>query len=523
MNKINRVILSIIDDVQAGHFFNFINKGMLPNFKRLMENGIYSSNCVTDFPSITYPAQVSIITGTYTGDYLKEPCHGVPLFNWMGRDVSPPFLRCYGSNRLEVYKINKDMGVNCRTLLEMVGEGNTTSISQFINRGSNYIYPDYKMKLILYYLLLKYTRNLKKTLYRLNTWAIYKLLENFKKPKKFFGYNEPPIASLLWFPSSDILLHLFGFESKQYKFNLIHIDKVFGILINELKKLGYLDDTAIAIIADHGNYKANQVGDLTSFFKRNSLTHYHPRKNPMGNMNLAEFGGVGFFNFKGSNNSIQKYDWTRPTIAELEKYGPKKINLFDKLFQIEGSHLMYYRDDNNSYKRGKIYLRRYDKRKGKKVSGTLEYQGTGFEYKTKYLFESDEDIFGYVKDETASKCLDNKFHSTREWMEATCKLDYPMYPDLIPRHLKNPRSSDIIVSNDGSIVFNIEHGKRKNENIYSHDLGLRTNAIVPLIIGGSEEISKKEIKCCKTTDLVPTLLKMLGKKPHKSVVGEALI
>lgn len=523
MNKINRVILCIIDDVRAGYFFNFINKGMLPNFKKLMENGIYSNNCVTDFPSITYPTQVSIITGTYTGDYHKEPCHGVPLYNWMGRDESPPILRCYGSNRLEVYKLNRDIGVNCRTLLEMVGEGNTTSITQFINRGSNYFYPDYKMKLILYYLLLKYTRNIKKTLYRLNTWAVYKLLETFKKPKKFFGDKEPPIASLLWFPSSDILLHMFGSDSKQYKLNLIHIDKVFGILVNELKKLGYLYDTAIAVTTDHGNYKASKVGDLSLFFEHNGLTHYHPRNNLKGNVNLAEFGGVGFFNFKSSENLTQDCDWTRPTIAELENYGPKRINLFDKLFQIEGSQLMYYRDDDNSHKRGKIYLKRKDKSTGKTISGTIEYQGTGLEYKTKYLFEGNEDIFSYINDSLASKCLDNKFHSTQEWMEATYKLDYPMYPDLIPRHFKNPRSSDIIVSNDGNIVFNIEHGRQKNKNMYSHDLGLRTNAIVPLIIGGSEEISKKEIKCCKSTDIVPTLLKMLGKKPHKSVVGEALI
>ena len=37
------------------------------------------------------------------------------------------------------------------------------------------------------------------------------------------------------------------------------------------------------------------------------------------------------------------------------------------------------------------------------------------------------------------------------------------------------------------------------------------------------EIPIKEIKCCKTVDIVPTIINMLGKKPHKSVVGDFLI
>ena len=61
MNKINRVILCIIDDLRSDHLFNFIEKGFLPNIKKLMEDGLYSKNCITDFPPITYPTQVSMV------------------------------------------------------------------------------------------------------------------------------------------------------------------------------------------------------------------------------------------------------------------------------------------------------------------------------------------------------------------------------------------------------------------------------------------------------------------------------
>ena len=489
-----------------------------------MENGIYSKNCITDFPSITFPTQVSMITGTYTGDYRKEFCHGVPLSNWMERDESPPFLRSYGANDFQIYKINEDLGPNCRTILEMVGEGNNTSIIQFINRGTNYFYPENKLKLIFYYLIVKKIRNITKTISKINAKLIFKLLNNFRKPKKYFANNEPPVGSLLYLFSSDILMHYFGYESQIYKQNLIHFDKIIGILIDELEKLGYLNDTAVVIASDHGNYKARKVGNLTSFFEQNKLTHYHPRKNPKGNLNLAEYGGVGFFNFKGTTNITDKYSWAHPILEELKNYGPKKINLLEKLFKIEGSQLMYYQADNNSHDKGVIHLRRIDRQTGKTYHGFIEYSGSGDNYMTKYSSEDENnDIFGYVDDEVASKFMDNKFHSTKEWMNATYHLNYPLYPDLIPRHFKNPRSSDIVLTNDESVIYSIIHGKKKRSFKNFHDIGLRKSVIVPLIIGGSNEIPCKEVAFCKITDIVPTLLKMLGKTPHKSVIGESLI
>ncbi len=525
MNKITHIILCIIDNVRSDHLFNFVNRGLLPNIKKLMDNGIYSKNCITDFPPITYPTQVSMITGTYTGDYQKELCHGVPLVNWMGRDKSPPILRNYTSRDLQIYKLNNDIGNRCKTILEMVENGNTSSITQFISRGADYFYPERKSKLAMYYLFLKLSRNVKRMITRANSIIAQKILENFKNPKKFFQNNEPPICSLLWFMTSDLLLHLYGFDSEIYKLNLLHIDKVIGLLIDNLDEMGYLDETAIVITSDHGNYKASRVGYIKDFLERYKLTSYYRRKNLRGNINIAKYDGIGFFNFKGINKSDTKYSWVRPELSQLKKYGPKKLNLLKELFKIEGSHLMYYRDDDNTYNKGIIHLKRKSRNHGNKIIlSTIEYRGNGLDYKTKYISDDNEnDVFNYLNDHIASQLLDNRFHSIDEWLSATYHLDYPMHPDLIPRHFKNPRSCDIILSNDGKVVFNINHGKQYSKNLYNHDLGLRSCMNVPLIIGGSSEIAHKEMTCCKTTDIVPTMLKIIGKKPHKSVIGTSLI
>ncbi|TXT60021.1 MAG: Type I phosphodiesterase / nucleotide pyrophosphatase [Promethearchaeota archaeon] len=527
MNKINRLIYCIIDDVRSKQFFNWINRGILPNFKRLMENGLYCKNCITDFPSVTFPTQISMITGTHTGDYRNELCHGVPNYNWMDRSFSPPLLRNYGSKKLDIYQINQDLGCNCKTILEMFPEDNTASITQFINRGTKYHYPETKLKLIILYLLLNHYPNLKNILKRANSLVVQKLLRLFTKPSKFFNKNDPPVASLLWFMSSDIIMHLYGANSFLYKLNLKHIDKVIGYLLKDLEKLGYLDETAIVITSDHGNYNGKTGQDLLSIFHRVGLKNYHPRANPTGNMNIAEFGGLGFFYFKGENvNSRLKNTekWSLPTIKELKSFGPKKINLLKYLFRIPGTKLMYYGDEKNTADNGVVYLKRKLPFNGKIITGKIEYRGSGKDLRTKYLcYEGEEDIFGYKNHNNAEKLVNNRFYSYREWMDATHLLDYPLYPDLLVRHFKNPRSADLIISTQGERVYNIVHGKQKEKGVWNHDIGLRKSSIVPLIIGGTPEIPKKHISYCSIVDIVPTLMKLIGKNPHHSVMGLNLI
>ena len=252
------------------------------------------------------------------------------------------------------------------------------------------------------------------------------------------------------------------------------------------------------------------------------MTHYHHRKNLEGNSDLAEFTGVGLFNFKSQNSNNRV--WRRPSNKELENYGPKKVNLFSELFKIEGSELMYYRGEKNTLKSGTIQLRQKNPNTGEISSASIEYNGIGKDYKTKYVLENpDHDPFNYIEDEIASRLLDNKFHTIEEWLAATHHLDYPLYIDLLPRHFKNPRSSDIILSTRGKVVYNIKHGKKKKGGKFCHDIGLRESTVVPLIIGGTDEIPQVEIPYCNITDIVPTLLKMVNKKPHKSVTGRSLI
>jgi hypothetical protein len=273
-----------------------------------------------------------------------------------------------------------------------------------------------------------------------------------------------------------------------------------------LKNTGYYDSTAISIISDHGNFKAEKVFDLEPFFQQKGLIQYSPRKGS-GDFD-SNFGSVGFFNFRGET-------WhNHPTIQQMQKFKPSSVgkrdlNLFEMLWEIPGVKFMYYNQDENKPGKGIINIEYRNERSGKKSKGMIEYDGYGKEMRTRYTFDN-IDFYGYGENEKSAKILDNRFHTIEEWLEATNHINYPMIIDQIPRYFKNPRTCDIMVSTTGEYCFGYEHGKTVGDSPYSHDIGLRESMVVPFIIGGSPEIPKMELTYCKTTDMVPTLLNLIG-------------
>ena len=497
--SINNVILIVIDDVRAEHLFDLVNRGKAPNIASLAQNGISCQDCITSYPSITFPSYSNIILGAYSGYYPKDGS-GIPMYHWVGRSDHPnenerfPAIHNYSTARY-IRKINKDIGENVKTIFEQAGTGEFLSSLNLINRGSIFIPPE-----------------------EFNTLSVIKNVEKvFKNPREF-QFHEVPRVTVAYVPKTDELMHHKGFDHPEYINEIINADSCIGSLINTLKETGFYQSTAIGIISDHGNYKSKRMHDLEPFFERNGLVQYNP-KNGKGDFD-ATFGSVGFFNFHGKN-------WHyHPTIAELEEFKTsggrnEKLNIFEMLWTIPGIKYMYYRDDNNTPDKGTIHIRYRDEQVSVHKA-KIEYEGHGKHQKTKYIF-NDLEVYGYGLDHNASSILDSKWHSIDDWLEHTHHVDFPMIVDQIPRYFKNPRSSDVLISTLGEYGFGYEHGKTVSSYPYSHDICLRRSMTVPFIIGGSPEIPLKELSFCKTTDMVPTLLHLIGETPDKSVVGKSII
>ena len=499
-NLVNQIILILIDDLRAAHLFDLINKGKAPNIAQIAKNGISSQNCITSFPSITYPCYSNIIIGSYSGYYPIEGS-GIPSYHWVGRTDPPsegkkfPIIKNYGKGS-HLLKINKDLGPNCQTIFEQAGEGNFLSSLNLIKRGSVLIPP------------VEYT-----------TSSILKGVEKaYIDPQSLFPEKDVPKVTVAYIPKTDNLMHNKGFGHPEYIKEVIDCDRYIGSLIKTLKNTGYYDSTAIAIISDHGNYKSEKMYDIAPFFEENGLTQYLP-KNGTGDFD-CHMGGLGFFYFPGDN-------WYHhPTIEQLKKFAPegvnsKELNVFDTLWKIPGVKAMYCRDNNNTPDKGIIYLEHREVEMGKKVTDIIEYEGHGKNQKTKYI-PDDKDFYKYSKNEESARLIDGKSHSIDEWLKVTNLIDFPILVDQVPRYFKNPRSCDIVTSTLGEYGFGYDHGKTVASTQYSHDIGLKKSMTVPFIIGGSPNIPKLELAYCKTTDMVPTLLNLLGEKPHYSVVGKSV-
>ncbi|MHA1725901.1 MAG: alkaline phosphatase family protein [Promethearchaeota archaeon] len=502
ISKINQIILILLDDVRSSHLFGLIEGGKLPTMKKIMDNGIFSKNCITSFYSVTFPCYPNIITGVYSGYFPKEGS-GIPAYHWVNRTDSPqhddkfPFIRNY-NERKGIMNIGNDLGSTVKTIFEQdKKEGNHLSALNIVSRGSHFAVPP-----------------------QFNTEGVFKTIqEGFENPKKFFDTNEAPRITVGYVPATDSLMHEKGFDHEDYINEIIKCDEYLKKLINYLEMAGYLDSTAICIASDHGNYKAKKMFDLEPYFNQIGLVQYNPKRGT-GDFDCA-IGSVGTFNFKGNT-------WhDHPTIDQLKHFQVtgsknKAINILEILWNIPGVKYMYYRDDNNTPDKGIIHLKYKDIKTNKIHHGMIEYRGHGRNQTTKYVYESEE-LFGYSQNESASKLLDGKFHDIDEWLAATNQIDFPMIIDQLPRTFKNPRSCDIMISTCGEYCFSYEHGKTMEPHVYSHDIALKQSMTVPLLIGGSPNIPDLHIKYCKTTDIVPTLLHLLGEKPHQSVVGKSLI
>ena len=74
-NKIEKVMVLGLDSVIAARVYRYAQEGKLPTLQKLMQNGVWSPNCLVPFPTITPPNWTTIATGAWPGT------HGITDFD----------------------------------------------------------------------------------------------------------------------------------------------------------------------------------------------------------------------------------------------------------------------------------------------------------------------------------------------------------------------------------------------------------------------------------------------------------
>lgn len=282
------VILLIVDGLRKDVLYQTIDRSPgYPVLKSLFKKSphIRFNKAKTIIPSVTFPANASLITGVFPDK------HGIPGNSWFDRlnqrkvnysnYLSAALVYSQESankdlRRCTIYDWLLEKGISCRTVFHMFGSIKYQHLHNYPDNPL-WIKPK-KYGIMNDYILF----NMSFTAYDNNVlWEAIKSIRD----------NGLPNFTTLYFPGNDGFSHRYGVNS-QYEY-LKHIDKLFNILINggeiyrynlngqiDNSSLQYFlglknfmvdgkslyDNTIFIILSDHGQF--NILGKADSEFQQ---------------------------------------------------------------------------------------------------------------------------------------------------------------------------------------------------------------------------------------------------------------
>lgn len=490
------VILILVDGCRADLFNEMVRAGELPAIKKyFVDCGSLAGCAVSTVPSITTASVSAVICGAYPGhiDVIGN--------RWFDRAR----LR-----RNEVFSVSDFYTPNeymkRRTLFEILGDEMTASVCNRSSRGSAY-------NVSVYYNLVG-MRN-----FLLGNWA--KVDEIFMEE---FGdvvecANREGVFPRLTFihlPGLDHVSHDRGSFSKEARHQLRQIDKSIGELMEALARNGVLDGVCRIIVADHGqtllkkeNYlllekrfaeelglsvldgasrvdRSRSVEERRRYYRKFSVivanngrnASLYVRHNPAGRWVPPE----------------QAAPWTeQPTWEELRHYRTPRgvVDLVDRLKRIEGICCVIGRPKEDEIA---IFT----------ATGESRIRRSGAGDKASFMYEvtAGEDPLGYRGTPGASALMDGDFHSSRDWLNATCSASRPDIAAQLPSLFDSPYSGDLFIVSADDWDF-------EKVNVSGHGGFLKGEMLVPLVVAGPR-IRKGTFGPVRIVDVAPTILDYLG-------------
>ncbi|NLU08248.1 MAG: alkaline phosphatase family protein [Clostridiales bacterium] len=259
MERLTKHLYIISFDGLSTLDFDYISS--LPNFKRFLFRASYCKNVYSVYPSLTYPAHTSIVTGKYPKNHgivnntLLQPNRKSPDWYWSRKYIK-------GST---IYDLAIDRGMTVAALLWPVTANSRIQYNMpevFANRS---------------------WQN-QATVSMLNGSPLFQFQLNRKFGFIRNGIKEPELddfthQSFLYtiknkktdivfvhYSDLDSMRHCSGFYSKEAKDALLRHDKRLGEIIDVLKENDIKDSTVI-ILGDHSSMDEDKIIDLNVLLK----------------------------------------------------------------------------------------------------------------------------------------------------------------------------------------------------------------------------------------------------------------
>jgi len=493
----NTCTIFLIDGLSSDIFNEELQAGRLPVMKKMIDEGIFTQNGISSFPTMTGYGFYPFITGV---DATES---GILGLRWFDRKRKEGNLSNY-VGRTNIH-MNSDLVDSIKNVFQLSSPFYTASINTFMNEGVqhnlktgwSHTTAKYEGRSIFKWLRMIpfFGKSWAKNHFEHETEATKLAIQQLKKNPK---------VHWITYPSPDAYNHVSGTD-ETYRKLIHHIDSLIGVYISEVESLGQDTQRMIAVVSDHGISDVNKNIDFCVWMKdsfgldieRGKSVHVFSSSldQPLEEIESKD----GYFVINGNltayfylKNPDQPFpqNWSDPLPYHLLTRHPAKggfIDLPKILSENEDLELILYKDDQK-----KVVIR-----KGKQLAH-LSFTVQGIKYETtggNPLFYPDS--------------LSGKTYSESEWLLKTTETEFPYAVPRIWKLMNAPGIGDIVITSRKGVDLANDYEIFVSNYKGGHG-GLRKEIItVPYIIKMPNGQSKK-IKVLRNEDIGKMVKNHLG-------------
>ena len=219
-----------VDGFGQKTFDEALAEGRIPNISRhLLQRGVHVESAVACLPTITYANAVTFLTGRYPGR------HGIVSNKWF----EPSTDRFEDYTYIRTYQ-HVDEDYTAPTIYELLPGRQTVSIEAAMRRGCTQTIDNWATSGLNWFV----------SNYTGVDCLVTQSFEELGSACSWRG--RWPDFIMAYFPASDTIAHRFGPESVEYKRSISLVDLQIGRICENLQAIGMYDHTYLVLVSDHG-------------------------------------------------------------------------------------------------------------------------------------------------------------------------------------------------------------------------------------------------------------------------------
>ena len=320
----NKYVIVISFDAVSEEDLEFLSKQ--PNFSKLIKNGALIKNVESVYPSLTYPAHATIVTGKYPKN------HGVinnTVLDFKNDNPDWYWYRKYIKGDT-IFDLAEKSGMKtCSILWPVTARSKITYNMPEIFCTKRYDNQILKSALAGSKI---YQVNMNKKFGYLRQGMEEPYLDNFatEVAKKTIRELKPNLI-LLHLIDSDSQKHKYGIENKEVIESLNRHDERLGEIIESLKLAGIYEDSTIIALGDHSQINVNNVIKLNSILMKNDLINVNGNKIKSYKAIAKSCDGSSYIYLKNKND-VETRKKVRDILNELKN---KYSNVIEEVYNNE--------------------------------------------------------------------------------------------------------------------------------------------------------------------------------------------